>query len=1131
MSGKGPYVMSNSQSAICLRDRQNRLLKGGVTASLSGSARMPFRVWARVWFCLLAIAPGASAAGTDTLTIASTSGSPSHGVNAALVVNPGGASGFPSRVGLFRSGFYWLEDVDGNQQFNQPPDQAFAFGGIAGDIPITGDWNGDGRTKVGIYRPSNGLFILDSNGDQQFDAGDAIYNLGVGTQAGDVPVVGDWNGDGRTKVGLFRQGFSWILDYNGNGVFEQGIDKTYAFGGQAGDVPVVGDWTGTGTSKIGLVRQGFFWILDANGNGTFDGTGTGQDLAFPFGGVAGDRPVVGDWNGDGTSKVGVFRQGFFWVLDANGNHQLDGTGPGQDLAFAFGGISGDMPVVGKWSSAIITATSGTPQTTQINTAFAAPLAARLTNLGGSPLAGVLVTFAAPTSGASGTFAGGGTTAMASTNASGVATSPTFTANGTSGTYGVTASASGVGSPATFSLTNLTVSAPVKVALTPLSVSLQPSQNQTFTATVSGTSNTGVTWSVSPNLGGLAGSASTLVYFAPNTAPTTQTVTITATSMADPSKTATAVITLLQAITVSLSPSTASLTPSGTQQFTPTVLGTNQTAVTWSINPSAGTISSLGLYMAPPGILTSQTVTVTAQSVTDSTKSASATISLSPPATGAFTYYVDSTSGLDSNPGTQAAPWRTIAKVNSTTLLPGQSVAFKAGDVWREQLTIWSSGSVGEPITFTSYGSGPSPVISGANVVSAWTSAPPYYASYTTAPSQVFRNGARLNQVSSRSALLTGTWWLETADSRIYVYDDPSGKTMEASQRSYGVEIGGSYVTINGLNVRDANDEGIGIFTGSNHASVINCSVSNSYTNGIAVWSATPSISYGVIQGNTVSNSGSNGITITQDATYWIISNNTVYGNSSIPAVNAYTAGIDITSSSVSNVTIQNNEVYSNGLGQPTNIGFGIHVDDQPTNNLIGYNTAYGNNDCNILVEISENNQIYYNVVYGSIQGCGIGVRGASGTPASGNVVYNNTIYGNLANQTWAGGLLVYGDGAAGSFVNNTFENNMSVGNSSPQLNAFGGAENDGVNGYGNVYAHNDFGPAAANFIKWGSSTEYSTLTAWQAASSQGINLSVNPLFTNPGAGDFTLQSGSAAIGAGVDIPGSSTANPPNIGAK
>jgi hypothetical protein len=251
----------------------------------------------------------------------------------------------PTKVGIFRNGFYWLLDVDGNGQWDNPPDRAYPFGGIAGDIPITGDWTGDGQTKVGIYRAKNGTFILgDKNGNIA-----SVLNLGVGVQAGDIPVVGDWNGDGRTKIGLFRQGFFWILDYNGNGVFEQGVDKTYAFGGVAGDVPVVGDWTGTGTSKIGLFRQGFFWILDANGDGILDNVNqTGGDQAFAFGGIQGDVPVVGDWDGGGTSKVGVFRSGFFWVLDANGNHQFDGTAAGQDLAFPFGGIAGDKPVVGKW---------------------------------------------------------------------------------------------------------------------------------------------------------------------------------------------------------------------------------------------------------------------------------------------------------------------------------------------------------------------------------------------------------------------------------------------------------------------------------------------------------------------------------------------------------------------------------------------------------------------------------------------------------------------------------------------------------------------------------------------------------------------------------------------------------------
>lgn len=252
-------------------------------------------------------------------------------------------------VGVFRGGFFWLQDVDGNKQFSLPTDRAFAFGGLAGDVPISGDWNGDGRTKVGIYRAANGTFLLDYDGDGTFTQVDRVYDLGVGNQQGDIPVVGDWNADGRTKVGLFRQGFFWIRDMNGDGLFKPSDDRLDAFGGIAGDVPVVGDWNGDGRTKIGLFRQGFFWILDGNGNGALDAVNIPfGDFAFAYGGLPNDVPVVGDWTGDGITKVGIFRQGFFWVLDANNDKAFTGTGIGQDFAFAFGGITGDKPIVGKW---------------------------------------------------------------------------------------------------------------------------------------------------------------------------------------------------------------------------------------------------------------------------------------------------------------------------------------------------------------------------------------------------------------------------------------------------------------------------------------------------------------------------------------------------------------------------------------------------------------------------------------------------------------------------------------------------------------------------------------------------------------------------------------------------------------
>src|SRR5258706_13920774 len=91
--------------------------------------------------------------------------------------------------------------------------------------------------------------------------------------------------------------------------------------------------------------------------------------------------------------------------------------------------------------ASITATAGTPQSATINTQFATQLQATVRDASNNPVNGVTVTFTAPTSGASGTFAGGGNTAT--TNAQGVATAAVFTANGTvGGPYNVTAAVAG-----------------------------------------------------------------------------------------------------------------------------------------------------------------------------------------------------------------------------------------------------------------------------------------------------------------------------------------------------------------------------------------------------------------------------------------------------------------------------------------------------------------------------------------------------------------------------------------------------------------------------------------------------------------------------------------------------------------
>src|SRR5207249_3052941 len=112
--------------------------------------------------------------------------------------------------------------------------------------------------------------------------------------------------------------------------------------------------------------------------------------------------------------------------------------------------------------ASITPTAGTPQSATVNTAFAIPLQATVRDAANNLVSGVVVTFTAPGSGASGTFAGGVNTAT--TNTSGVATSAVFTANATAGgPYNVVASATGATS-ANFSLTN-TVGPAAKVVVT------------------------------------------------------------------------------------------------------------------------------------------------------------------------------------------------------------------------------------------------------------------------------------------------------------------------------------------------------------------------------------------------------------------------------------------------------------------------------------------------------------------------------------------------------------------------------------------------------------------------------------------------------------------------------------------
>ena len=164
---------------------------------------------------------------------------------------------------------------------------------------------------------------------------------------------------------------------------------------------------------------------------------------------------------------------------------------------------------------------------------------------------------------------------------------------------------------------------VGISMTPTSASLTGSQSAQFNASVTGTSNTAVAWSINPGVGTIVNG----VYTAPATIGIAQAVTVTASSVADSTKSAVAIVNLIP-VSLSLSPGTASLTGGQSATFTPTVAGTSNTAIAWSLSPAIGSIAN-GVYQAPTVIASQQTVTILATSVADSTKLASAAVSLIP----------------------------------------------------------------------------------------------------------------------------------------------------------------------------------------------------------------------------------------------------------------------------------------------------------------------------------------------------------------------------------------------------------------------------------------------------------------------------------------------------------------------
>ncbi|HVS89410.1 MAG TPA: hypothetical protein VHF01_14485 [Candidatus Acidoferrum sp.] len=199
---------------------------------------------------------------------------------------------------------------------------------------------------------------------------------------------------------------------------------------------------------------------------------------------------------------------------------------------------------------------------------------------------------------------------------------------------------------------LTVQAGVSVSLSPSTATRAANHSVTLTAQVTGTPNTGVMWSVNGVAGGNStfgqicavgmnpcqaitnGNALQVDYLAPGGVPQPNPVTVQATSAADSTKSATAQITVINHVLVTVQPGSVTVAPLAVQGFTATVLGTNNPSVVWQVQGAActsagvcGSIDTNGTYTAPNAPPNPNTLQAVAISSDDTSQSGTASVTI------------------------------------------------------------------------------------------------------------------------------------------------------------------------------------------------------------------------------------------------------------------------------------------------------------------------------------------------------------------------------------------------------------------------------------------------------------------------------------------------------------------------